>query len=42
MSNKVKAVCDICKFKLTAGDAEVGDICPWCKRGALKQPESEQ
>lgn len=36
---KVKAVCKSCKFNLTAGEAEIGDTCPWCKRGILEAPE---
>lgn len=41
---KYKAECSICNFSLTDGDAEIGDICPWCRRGVLvapKPPEAE-
>jgi hypothetical protein len=36
---KVKAICKTCRFALTAGEAGVGDTCPWCKRGVLEAPE---
>lgn len=40
MSRKIKAKCDTCGFSLTAGVAQIGDICPWCKTGTLQTPDS--
>lgn len=36
--DKKRLPCSVCPFVLTRGEAKVGDICPWCKKGKLTKP----